>query len=245
MNTPFWIAHHAEEDRCRCVRLGGLDVCARCLGLYPALLTLIAAQLLTRAPGPQAGEGWLIAMASFPALFDWARGRFDPKSGNNQLRVVTGLLLACALSRTIWFHMMAPLNAVSVAHLTWILVSALLIEIAAARHRRHLRLAEELGEMGQDPKALEALYAGRELPDEAVADMGARTEGPEAEKALSAGNPSGEGGGAEVSGGGTATGAADAEAQNAPADSTSAGVQSAAATEAASGKSGASGASGD
>lgn len=241
MNTPFWIAHHAEEDRCRCVRLGGLDFCARCLGLYPALFALIAAQLVTRAPGPQAGEGWLIAASTFPALFDWARGRFDPKSGNNALRIVSGLLLACALSRTIWFHMMAPMNAASVAHLTWILVSALLVEIAAARHRRHARLAEELGEMGQDPEALEALYAGRELPDEAIADMGARVSSPEdtgADLPESASTPSRERNAAGLADSGEASASSDespvsaARAEVTPADAASPDAGKAAETDA-------------
>lgn len=181
MNTPFWIAHHAGEQRCRCVRLRGLDVCARCLGLYPSLLALICVELAVRAPGPMPGEGWILAALTSPALFDWARGRFEPRSGTNALRIATGVLLACALARTIWFHMTQPFHPASCAHFLWISLTAALVEIAAARHRRQAILAASPEAREFASRSVEELLAGQELPDEEIlgggpADGDARAE---------------------------------------------------------------------
>ncbi len=178
MNTPFWIAHHPKAQRCRCVRLCGLDVCARCLGLYPLLFALIAAEMAVQAPGPLPREPWLIAALTVPALFDWARGRFDPHSGSNALRIATGLFLACALSRTIWFHMRQPFHLLACAHLAWLLLSALLIEFAAARHRqRALADAVRPEERALAALSAEALLSGCDLSCDLSDDERALVQG--------------------------------------------------------------------
>ena len=187
MSTPFWIAHHPEEQRCRCVRLCGLDICARCLGLYPLLFALLCVEMAVRAPGPRPFEVWILAALTMPALFDWARGRFEPQSGSNALRIATGALLACALARTIWFHMIQPFHLVSCAHLMWLVLTAAFVEIAAVRHRRQAILAASPEAREFASRSVEELLAGKELPDEVIGGIasgkplnlvneGARTE---------------------------------------------------------------------
>ena len=37
----FWLSHHHEEEYNRTYLLGGVRVCARCLGTYPVLLAVM------------------------------------------------------------------------------------------------------------------------------------------------------------------------------------------------------------
>jgi uncharacterized membrane protein len=160
LSTPFWIAHHPEEQRCRCVRLFGFDVCARCLGLYPLLFVLLGIEMAVSAPLLQAFEPWILTGLTLPSLFDWARGRFEPSSGNNAVRIATGALLACALARTLWFHMVEPLNTFTSAHLSWILLTAALVEITATVRKARQR----------EPRTREALEREIQLLSDLCAD---------------------------------------------------------------------------
>ena len=108
MATPFWLSHHRAEHYGRCLRIGSWHVCARCLGLYPLILILLAAQIALRAPRAFRLDPWIALGLAAPALLDWARGRLWPASGSNATRVLTGALLAVALARTLYLHLRDP-----------------------------------------------------------------------------------------------------------------------------------------
>lgn len=116
----FWLSHHHPEEWNRTYALGGLRVCARCLGTYPVMFAVIAAQFALRVPLAWEHDGlWSIGLL-LPALGDWAYGRFRPQAGSNALRTATGVLLGLALARTLYIHIQRPLPL-------WLLVQAAVV----------------------------------------------------------------------------------------------------------------------
>ncbi|MGI5863306.1 MAG: DUF2085 domain-containing protein [Myxococcales bacterium] len=129
--TPFLISHHAAENHHRCVPIGKWMVCARCLGLYPLLFALIGAQTALRAPTILPGDAFVALVLPLPALLDWARGRFNSRTGSNALRIATGLLLGVGLARTLYLHMREPFHRLAVLQLGLLLLAAAGVELAA------------------------------------------------------------------------------------------------------------------
>ncbi len=120
----FWLSHHHPPEYHRTVVLGGVRVCARCLGTYPTMAVVIAVQLAVRAPLAWAFDGpWAIALL-LPALVDWSVGRFRPASGSNARRAATGVALGLALGRTLYIHLQRPLPL-------WLLVQAIVVTAVA------------------------------------------------------------------------------------------------------------------
>jgi uncharacterized membrane protein len=129
MQTPFLLSHHYERDFGRCVRVFGLHLCARCLGLYPTLLAVIGVQIAVRAPLELPGDWWAAFLLPLPAMVDWARGRFDPTTGTTLTRMGSGLLLGIGLGRTLYLHMRRPGFALTMAQLGVLLAIFLVVEI--------------------------------------------------------------------------------------------------------------------
>ncbi len=98
MDWRFLLSHHEGSGLSRCFRAGRLHVCARCSGLWPALIAAIA--LLVARP-LRASRWDLPAELALvlPALWDWARSLRRPALGTNLGRAGTGLLLGLGLAR--------------------------------------------------------------------------------------------------------------------------------------------------
>lgn len=105
----FWLSHHPPDELDRCWRLGGVDVCARCLGAYPVLFAAIALQFSLHAPLSHPLDVPIALGLLTPALADWAWGRFRPHAFSNPWRTLTGVLLGVALGRTLFIHLQRPL----------------------------------------------------------------------------------------------------------------------------------------
>jgi uncharacterized membrane protein len=105
----FWLSHHPPEELDRTYEIGGMRVCARCLGTYPMLIAAIAIQFWIRAPLQWAWDVPWAVLLLLPALVDWSMGRFRPHLGSNPWRTATGALLGLALGRTIYVHFQRPL----------------------------------------------------------------------------------------------------------------------------------------
>jgi uncharacterized membrane protein len=100
----FWLSHHPSSEWSRTLRIGGVRVCARCLGTYPVLFAALVLQVSLRAPPERAGE-WRVGVGLLlPALSDWCVGRLAPASGSNAWRLVTGALLGLGLGRALYLH---------------------------------------------------------------------------------------------------------------------------------------------
>ncbi len=108
----FWLSHHHEEEYNRTYLLGGVRVCARCLGTYPVMLAVMVLLIRWRAPLAWPWDVPGVLGLTLPALVDWALGRFRPASGSNAVRTLTGVLLGVALGRSLYVHVRSPLPPV-------------------------------------------------------------------------------------------------------------------------------------
>ncbi|MBX7116539.1 MAG: DUF2085 domain-containing protein [Myxococcaceae bacterium] len=133
----FWLSHHPEHELNRCFRMGGLPVCARCVGTYPLLFAVIALQVAIKAPLSLPHEVFWVPALTVPALVDWAWGRFHPASGSNAWRLVTGCGLGLCLGRALYVHFQTPFPQVLIAVLS--LVTLVATPVILATYRRSLR----------------------------------------------------------------------------------------------------------
>lgn len=129
----FWLSHHHEEEYNRTYLLGGVRVCARCLGTYPVLLVVMVALFKLRAPLSWPWDVPVVLGLTVPALVDWAVGRFRPASGSNAVRTLTGVLLGVALGRSLFIHVQKPLPAVLVWQAALVAVVAIPVFLATSR----------------------------------------------------------------------------------------------------------------
>jgi len=121
----FWLSHHHEEEYNRTYLLGGVRVCARCLGTYPVLLAVMVGLFKVRAPLSWQWDVPLVLGLTLPALVDWAVGRFRPSGGSNAVRTLTGVLLGMALGRSLFVHLQKPLPPMLVWQAALVAVVAL------------------------------------------------------------------------------------------------------------------------
>lgn len=121
----FWLSHHHEEEYNRTYVLGGVRVCARCLGTYPVLLAVMGGLFAVRAPTAWAWDIPVVLALTVPALLDWAVGRFRPAGGSNAVRTLTGVLLGLGLGRSLYVHVQKPLPAVLLAQAVLVTAVAL------------------------------------------------------------------------------------------------------------------------
>lgn len=133
----FWLSHHHDDELNRCFRVGGMPLCARCLGTYPVLFAMLAVQLSMRAPLSWPYEVFWVPVFAVPALVDWAWGRFNPASGSNAGRFITGCGLGLALGRALYVHFQRPFPPVLIAVLS--LVTLVATPVILATYRRSLR----------------------------------------------------------------------------------------------------------
>ncbi|MFP2933237.1 DUF2085 domain-containing protein [Pyxidicoccus sp. 3LG] len=130
----FWLSHHHPDEYNRTYVLGGVRVCARCLGTYPVLLAILVGLFVARAPLDWRWDVPAVLALTVPALGDWAVGRFRPSSGSNTVRTLTGVLLGLALGRSLYVHVQRPLPAVLLAQAA--LVTAVAVPVILATYRR-------------------------------------------------------------------------------------------------------------
>jgi uncharacterized membrane protein len=130
----FWLSHHREDEYNRTYVLGGVRVCARCLGTYPVMLAVLVGLFALRVPLEWRWDVPAVLGLTLPALVDWALGRFRPAGGTNQVRTLTGVFLGLALGRSLYVHIQRPLPAVLLAQAA--LVTAVAVPVILATYRR-------------------------------------------------------------------------------------------------------------
>jgi uncharacterized membrane protein len=133
----FWLSHHPPEEYNRTYLLGGVRVCARCLGTYPVLLAVMMGLFAVRAPLAWRWDVPGVLGLTLPALVDWAVGRFRPARGSNAVRTLTGVLLGVALGRSLFVHVQKPLPAVLVWQAALVVGVALPVLLVAPRGPKH------------------------------------------------------------------------------------------------------------
>lgn len=133
----FWLSHHHADELDRCFKIGGVHVCARCLGTYPVMFAAIAAQLALKAPLEHPLDLPIAVGLLAPALADWAYGRFNPHRFSNLWRLGTGILLGLGLSRSLYVHLHKPLPAMLLAQMALVTVVATPVILKTYRRGGH------------------------------------------------------------------------------------------------------------
>ena len=78
--APAWLSHHHEDEVERCVRMGGLHVCRRCLAMFAGFFPAVALLASSWNDDLQAGDFGLVLALTIAAgaeLVQVARGRMD------------------------------------------------------------------------------------------------------------------------------------------------------------------------
>ena len=65
----MWLSHHQHGDRERCLRVGRVHVCRRCLVLYPIALVVCGAWLAR--PGGDRMSGLAMWVLPIPVVIEW------------------------------------------------------------------------------------------------------------------------------------------------------------------------------
>jgi uncharacterized membrane protein len=152
----FWLSHHLQGEFHRCYRFGAVLVCARCLGTYPVLATVLAAQFIWKWPLDSQWDLPAGVALAVPAILDWAWGRFRPHAFGNSWRTITGLLLGLGLGRTLYVHVHEPFPPALVAQLALAGTVLVLVLIASFLRRS---ASDSMGE-GEDGAQLDARSPG-------------------------------------------------------------------------------------
>jgi uncharacterized membrane protein len=133
------LAHHRREEDYRCLHLplGDLRVaiCARCVGLYSALVVTFAAQGALRLGGLGALDWWITLVGVAPALFDWGLSWLGRVRGRNAVRVLTGVLAGVSLGRGFWLYFRDPRGEIF-----WVQIGLLVVGAIAFEVVRRLRI---------------------------------------------------------------------------------------------------------
>jgi hypothetical protein len=106
-HRPLWLAHHWPEHHAeRCVRIGSLPVCRRCLALHPLGLTVALVAAAGHPPWPARFDPWPVWLLSIPATTAYvgeALGWFPYRA---RWQTVTTLLAAVAFGRALGYELL-------------------------------------------------------------------------------------------------------------------------------------------
>jgi len=131
----FLLSHHHPDQYDRCYQLGGLRLCARCLGTYPVLVLALALQLAAHAPLEHPLDVLLGVALVVPATLDWAFGQFHPHRFSNPWRSATGALLGIGLGRSLYIHLQRPWPVVLLAQAAVVTLVAFPVILTAYRRK--------------------------------------------------------------------------------------------------------------
>lgn len=112
----LFFSHHAPEQHDHCLLLplpGGrrLPLCARCLGIYPMMLVVLALQLSGRLDLAWT-DPWLMIVLPLPTVVEFLLEQTGRIHGTNRLRILAGLPLGVALGRMFARYLLDPFDPV-------------------------------------------------------------------------------------------------------------------------------------
>ncbi len=97
MTSPLWLSHHRGEGLSRCWSCCGLHVCARCSGLFPALLAVMVVEARWPAPLSRRAALALEVLLLVAGLWDVLRTQGALSIGKNWGRWLSGVGLGVVL----------------------------------------------------------------------------------------------------------------------------------------------------
>lgn len=103
----LWLAHHwPEHYQQRCVAVGPVLLCRRCLALYPLALVMAVASVAGLSLWPTRFDPWLIWALSLPATVAYVGEAVGWFSYRARWQVATTLLAALALGRALGLELL-------------------------------------------------------------------------------------------------------------------------------------------
>jgi len=70
---PVWLSHHGEHEADRCVRIGGVPVCRRCLAMTAGFVPAVVVLLSSWRDDLQAGDFGLVLAFTITAGLEFAQ----------------------------------------------------------------------------------------------------------------------------------------------------------------------------
>lgn len=70
---PVWLSHHSAHEADRCVRVGGVHVCRRCLAIFVGFVPAVALLLSPWRDSLQAGDVGLVLALTIAAGLEFAQ----------------------------------------------------------------------------------------------------------------------------------------------------------------------------
>lgn len=162
------LSHHPVEKLHLCYRLRlgrrQLHFCARCSGLFPAmLLTLVAGQLTGR--WPWWFEWIMLFIPVLPAFLDWGTTTSTGKpERSNRLRFLTGVGLGIGIGASLHINTYALLSYPVMAQLAFLLAAVWVVWMASYARRSRLRRERLKERLKNRPSLEEYLGLGEQTP---------------------------------------------------------------------------------
>ena len=131
---PVWLSHHSEHEADRCVRIGGVHVCRRCLAMFVGFVPAVALLLSPWRDSLQAGDLGLVLALTIAAGLEFAqvaRGQM-PYSARRVLVLspFAGMVLA-------WLGVTGVRDGLGPVHFVLTGVAGALLAMLVVRSRTH------------------------------------------------------------------------------------------------------------
>jgi hypothetical protein len=95
----MWRTHHHPDQYDRCIRVGGLHYCRRCVTLYPVAFLFAALTLAGLSLWPEQLDLWFIWLPCIPATLDFVLEQLQMIRYSARRQLWSTLVLAPALGR--------------------------------------------------------------------------------------------------------------------------------------------------
>ena len=131
---PVWLSHHSDHEADRCVRVGTVHVCRRCLAMFAGFVPAVALLLSPWRDSLQAGDLGLVLALTIAAGLEFAqvaRGQL-PYSGRRVLALnpFPGMVLA-------WLGVTGVQDGLGPVHLVLAGAAGALLVLLVVRSRTH------------------------------------------------------------------------------------------------------------
>lgn len=171
--TPLWLSHHWPEHDDRCVHIGRLHICRRCLVLYPLTLATVVVVAVLDVPfgGSVIAAMWLLPL---PMVLEWIAEHAGRASYSPSRQVAFAALAAPALGLALAEHLRHPFTPAAVAPVLCYAAVCALSSIWAVSRR-----PEEQPDWEAEHEAFEAARLAdlrARLDDVATPDAGVRID---------------------------------------------------------------------
>ena len=129
--TPIWLSHHWPDHYDRCVRLGRLHVCRRCLVLYPAIVVTAVVATVLELGDTASWAAWLLPL---PLAIDWTGEHLGLLRYAAWRQVAVTLLAAVGFGIALSVHLDDPFAPRAIAPvLTYVVVLGVVALVTRGR----------------------------------------------------------------------------------------------------------------